>query len=392
MDNKAIISGVGHSRIGRRLNLNPLLLTIDAINMALADAGLTYEDIDGVCSWPGQVSNMPGLSPVSIWDLREALDLKLNWFSGGGEAPAQMASLIGASQAVSSGHAKHIICFRTLNETSAPVQAGKGSLAMGAGQQRVDGVYQWSVPFHAPSAAIWTALMARSYQEIYGLKREDLGMLAVTQRKHAMLNPLALMQKPLTLDEYMQSRQVAEPLCLFDCDVPLDGSIALIISCDEAAGDLRSKPIRIEASAGCLHSSSYWCQNPDLTHMAAHDVGKVIWTRTDYKPKDVDVAELYDGFSFFAFSWLEALGFCNKGEAAAFINKGVNIGLDGGLPLNTHGGQLSAGRMHGFGHLLEAVFQLRGEAGDRQVKGAKVAVVSNGGGPLGAAALLTNEL
>ena len=126
-----------------------------------------------------------------------------------------------------------------------------------------------------------------------------------------------------------------------------------------------------------------------MTTMAARDAGAQIWERTSLRPADVDVAELYDGFSFLTMTWLEALGFCGKGESGPFIENGTNIGLGGRLPLNTHGGQLSAGRLHGFGFLHEAVMQLRGECGDRQVANAEVAAVANGGGPIAGAMLLT---
>jgi acetyl-CoA acetyltransferase len=129
-----------------------------------------------------------------------------------------------------------------------------------------------------------------------------------------------------------------------------------------------------------------------MTTLAARDAGAQLWTRTDLKPADVDVAELYDGFSFLAMVWLEALGFCGKGESGPFVEGGHRIALDGELPLNTHGGQLSAGRLHGFGFIHEACLQLRGEAGDRQVGAAvEVAAVANGGGPIAGALLLTRE-
>jgi acetyl-CoA acetyltransferase len=128
-----------------------------------------------------------------------------------------------------------------------------------------------------------------------------------------------------------------------------------------------------------------------MTTMCARDAGAQMWTRTDLKPTDVDVAELYDGFSFLTMTWLEAMGFCGKGESGPFIEDGTRIALDGELPLNTHGGQLSAGRLHGFGFIHEAVVQLRGEAGERQVtkKQPEVAAIGNGGGPIGGCMLLS---
>ena len=159
---------------------------------------------------------------------------------------------------------------------------------------------------------------------------------------------------------------------------------------------LMGSPHESDAVGTALRGRPSWDQFDDMTTMAARDVGAQLWTRTDLTPADVDVAELYDGFSFLAMCWLEALGFCGRGESGPFVEGGARIALDGELPLNTHGGQLSAGRLHGFGFVHEAVLQLRGEAGDRQVRPARgrpveVAAVANGGGPVAGAMLLTRE-
>jgi acetyl-CoA acetyltransferase len=147
--------------------------------------------------------------------------------------------------------------------------------------------------------------------------------------------------------------------------------------------------VKFNAISGALAGRPSWDQFDDLTTMAARDAGAHLWTRTDLTPADVDVAELYDGFSFLTMTWLEALGFCGKGESGPFIEGGGRIALEGELPVNTHGGQLSAGRLHGFGFVHEACVQLRGDGGERQVPGAEVAVVANGGGPIAGAMLLT---
>jgi acetyl-CoA acetyltransferase len=193
----------------------------------------------------------------------------------------------------------------------------------------------------------------------------------------------------MTMDDYFAARMIASPLCLFDCDVPADGSTAVVISRADAAGDLRGPAVRIAAAGTALTGRPSWDQRPDLTTMAAHDAGKHMWSRTDLKPRDVDVAGLYDGFSILTVLWLEALGLAPRGEVGAFIEGGERIQLGGELPLNTGGGQLSAGRLHAFGHLREVVLQLRGEAAGRQVDGAEVGVVGAGGGPLAGCLLLT---
>ena len=213
----------------------------------------------------------------------------------------------------------------------------------------------------------------------HGTTKETLGWIALNQRANAALNPEAIYRDPLTMDDYLTARTITTPFGLLDCDVPCDASIAVIVSAADTAPDLASKPIRVEAVGTQIMEPLPWDQStsthePQVLGPASH-----LWTRTDLTPADVDIAQLYDGFSFNCLSWIEALGFCGIGEAKDFLDGGHNIARDGILPLNTHGGQLSHGRTHGMGLLREAIVQLRGDAGERQVAGAKVGVVSSGG-------------
>ena len=190
------------------------------------------------------------------------------------------------------------------------------------------------------------------------------------------------------MDDYLSARLVSTPLCLFDCDRYTDASTVLIVSAGTAIDEVTCTPIRIAAMAGSVERHS-WDQ---AEWMASYATGADLWKRTDYSPKDVDTVQLYDGFSFLAVSWLEALGFCDVGDGGRFIEGGRRIALDGELPMNTGGGQLSAGRLHGFGFALEAVTQLRGLGGARQIAGdPKVAIATSGGGPLATALLLTRD-
>jgi acetyl-CoA acetyltransferase len=256
----------------------------------------------------------------------------------------------------------------------------------------VGGTLQWSIPFRAYSAANWLAMNAHRHFHEYGTTPEQLAMIAVNARRNAGLNPKAVYRDPMTLDDYFACRMVTSPFRLYDCDAPVDGSTAVVVSAADHAADVDHPVARVEAVGTALRGRPSWDQFDDMTTMAARDAGAQLWSRTDLKPTDVDVAELYDGFSFLAMAWLEALGFCGKGESGSFVEGGHRIALDGEVPLNTHGGQLSAGRLHGFGFLHEACLQLRGEAGDRQVRtGVEVAAVANGGGPIAGALLLTRE-
>ena len=241
----------------------------------------------------------------------------------------------------------------------------------------------WRAPFGALSAANWIAMNATNHFHRYGTTRAALGAIAVNARRNAGLNPDAIYREPMTMDDYLGARMITSPFGLYDCDVPCDGSIALVVSAADVAPDLARPPVYVEAVGTQIIDRVSWDQGvlshePQTQGPAAH-----LWSRTSMRPADVDVAELYDGFTFNCLSWIEGLGFCGPGEAGDFLADPGRIALDGELPLNTFGGQLSAGRTHGYGYLHEAVVQLRGDGGDRQVAGARVAAVSTGGGTPG---------
>jgi acetyl-CoA acetyltransferase len=182
-------------------------------------------------------------------------------------------------------------------------------------------------------------------------------------------------------------------LCLFDCDVPADGSTAFIVSHRDFAPDAPREPIHVNAIGTALEGRPSWDQRPNMTVAVMKSAADAMWSRTDLKPGDVDTAQLYDGFSIITLLNLEALGFCGVGEAGSFLEDGTRIALDGELPLNTSGGQLSGGRLHGFGFLHEACVQLRGDGGERQVAGnPEVAAVANGGGPIAGTMLVTRGI
>jgi len=321
------------------------------------------------------------------------LRLKLNWFCGGPELPGQLGAVINACAAVATGLARHVLCFRTVWESTAQGSGRRAGIGTGgSGRFRASGFMQWTLPYGAASAAVWIAMMARRHFHEYGTTREQMAQIALNARRNAGLNPKAVYREPMDLDDYMAARMISEPFCLYDCDAPVDGSTAIIVSAVDAARDGRRPPLRVEAVGSALRGRPSWDQFDDLTTMALRDAASMMWERTDFSPADVHVAELYDGFSFIAMAWLEALGFCGKGESGPFIEDGRAIALDGEIPLNTHGGQLSAGRLHGFGFLHEAALQLWEEGGPRQVPGQpRVAVAAAGGGPLGGCLLLHRE-
>ena len=371
-EHRVAITGIGRSPFGRRLMRNPLSLTMEACLAAVADAGLTLDDIDGLSTYPGMAGM--GMSEGGVTAVEEALRLHPTWINGGGELPGPGGSVIAAMLAVSAGLCRHVLCFRTVWEST------HRQLGLDHPHGRVSGFMEGRASFGALSAANWIGMNANQYLRRYGATREMLGMIAVNGRANAALNPAAIYRDPMTMDDYLSARPITSPFGLFDCDVPCDGSVAVIVSAAETAADRPQPGIRVEAVGTQIQERVSWDQDtlthePQVLGQAAH-----LWTRTDLRPADVDLALLYDGFTFNAVSWLEALGFCDFGEAQDWMDGGKRISLTGELPVNPHGGQLSEGRTHGYGFIYEAVTQLRKQAGERQVARAKTAVVTSGGG------------
>jgi acetyl-CoA acetyltransferase len=389
----AIISGLGISRIGRRTGIPGLELTMEAARAAIEDAGLRPDDIDGIATFgdtlPAEVVDALGI---------QTTDVGVGFSTGGVLTPAMSAVV-----AVSERRVRHVLVYRTVQMLGGAMTGSTASpllapLANPPVEPRVPGTRRKLKPFedidelvaaHAYSAANWVAMHCRRHMELYGTTKEQLGWLALNSRRNAWLNPRAAYREPMTMDDYLSSRPVSTPFGLFDCDVPIDGSIALIVSHADYASDCPNPAVAVEAIGGA-YGSGGWFHRDDFPKMASAEAAAEMWSRTDLAPLDVDVAELYDGFTYLTFAWLEALGFCADGEAGPFVDGAARIALDGELPLNTYGGQLSAGRMHGYWLLHEACLQLRGQAGDRQVaRRPEVAVAAAGGGPIAACMLLT---
>jgi acetyl-CoA acetyltransferase len=386
----AIISGIGISRIGRKTGIAGLELTVESSAAAIADAGLSPHDIDGIATM--------GETPVP--DAASHLGIEHSWTGSPVGRWGLLSPVVNAFHAVGSGRARHVLVYRTVNMMGGSVLPAPGSTRK-APAERPPSSDQGPSPqeegpmadvprllaAHAYSAANWLALHARRHMHQYGTTKEQLGWLAINSRRNAALNPRATYRDPLSMEEYLSARTISDPFGLLDCDVPVDGSVAFVVSTLDAAVDC-DHPVRVEACGGALGVGG-WDQRADYPKMASTEAAAEMWGRTDLGPSDVDVAELYDGFTFLTIAWLEALGFCGDGEAGPFVEGAARIALDGELPLNTYGGQLSAGRMHGNWVLHEACLQLRGQAGDRQVPQHDVAVVSNGGGPIAGCVLLT---
>lgn len=370
LERRAIISGIGLSRTGRRVGRSGLELALDASTAAIADAGLTIEDIDGLSSMGQAIPD----------DVKESFGLRLQWVApqgGHGQgAGGHLRYVANAVMAVATGLCRHVLVYRSVSMLSGEFPDVTGDAA-------------WHIPFHDYSAASMVAMHARRHMYEYGTTREQLGAIAVTCRAHAVLNEQAALREPITLDDYLRARWIVEPFGLLDCDIPIDGAVALVVSAADHAVDCPNHPVRFEALACATYAKMSWDQRVDYVAMGTDDSAEQLWSRTDLTTADVDLVEVYDGFTYLALNWLEALGFCKRGEGGPFVEGGTRIRLGGELPMNTYGGQLSAGRLHGYWLLHEAVLQLQGRAGPRQVDGAEVAIAAAGGGPNTGCLLLT---
>ena len=379
------ITGIGSSAIGRVLHREPVDLAIEGCMAAMADAGLTRDDIDGITAFHIEGS-------ASVIQVIDAMGLKVNWFADVGYGPSQVTALFDGIMAVQTGRARHVLAFHSSCEGTVRQALGRGGTIPGAATaipERVSGPQEWWLPFGAPSAGNHIAMYAQRHFHEFGTTREQMAQIALVERANAGRNPEAIYRDPLTMDDYLSARMISEPFCLFDCDIPIDFCTAVVVSRADSTSGLRKPPISIEAMSTACHSRLSWDQFDDLSTMVLRDVGADLWRHTDLRPSDVDLAQVYDGFSFIAMAWLEALGFCGRGEIGPFIEGGTRISLDGELPVNTNGGQLSAGRKHGWGYLPEACIQLWGEGQARQVPNdPEVAVVGTGGGTFAGALLL----
>ncbi|BBX66057.1 hypothetical protein MSAS_52310 [Mycobacterium saskatchewanense] len=388
----AILSGIGISRIGRRTGIPGVELTMEAVRAAIADAGLHANDVDGIAT----------LGDTPAQDVNAELGIDAADCGAGFGTGGLLSPVMSACRAVAERRARHVVVYRTIQmlggtvlpkEKDAPAPPLARMFETPEGEPRpavgaMDDINEL-LAAHAYSAANWLALNCRRHMELYGTTKEQLGSVALNGRRNAALNPLAVYRDPMTMADYLAARPVSTPFGLLDCDVPIDGSIAVVVSNAEYAGDCPHRAVAVEAIGGS-DGAGGWFHRDDYPKMAMSDAAAQMWSRTDLTPADLDVAQLYDGFTFLTIAWLEALGICGDGESGPFVEGGTRIARDGQLPLNTYGGQLSAGRMHGYWALHEGCLQLRGEAGERQVsERPQVGVVSVGGGPVAGCMLLT---
>jgi uncharacterized OB-fold protein len=259
-EHRAVLSGIGRAGLGRRLMVDPLSLTVDACLQAVADAGLRLEDIDGLSTYPG--GGVGGMSEGGVTAVEEALRLRPTWFNGGGDIPGPGGAVIAAMLAVAAGLCRHVLCFRTVWEST------YAALGLGAGGRggRVAGSFgEWRFPFGAMSAAHWIGMNANQYLHRYGATREVLGWIALNGRANAARNPAAIYRDPMTMDDYLSARPITSPFGLYDCDVPCDASIAVVVSDASVGPDLPKPAVRVEAVGTQILERVSWDQDT-VTH------------------------------------------------------------------------------------------------------------------------------
>jgi acetyl-CoA acetyltransferase len=356
---RAAIVGIGQTAFSKHLGITEAEVACRAVHAALEDAGLVPTDVDGLCLYD--------IESNGVADVAAMLGLRgVRYFSthshGGGSYCAVVAS---AAAAVAAGHATTVLAFRARNRGR---QSGFGKGMMDGGRPwekvapRIDGMYQWQVPFGVAAPAHEMALIARRHMLDYGTTEDHFGEVACAIRSHAVTNPNALMREPMTLDDHHASRWIAEPLRLLDCCIETDGGAAIVLTSPERARDLRQRPATVLAATQCLgpahHHPHDWFGYDRRRWMTA--AAHRLWDAAGVRPADVDAAMLYDHFTPMVLLALEDWGFCGEGESGAFVEGGTLRGPTGRLPVNTHGGQLSEAFIHGFNNWNEAVRQLRG--------------------------------
>lgn len=377
-DNAAIV-GVGHTRCAKDLGMTAIDFTVETCLEALADAGVAVEEVDGIAGMAG-----PG-ADVSELAVMEALAIDgLSFYGGtlgGGVGPSVVAN---AALAVAGGVCETALAFLTM---TAP-RPGHGTYNyMGGGG--ATGVSAFTVPYGLGVFVQYFAPWYQRRRQVDGVTDEQMGAYVVAMRDNASRNPHAALGTPITMQDYVQSRFIAEPLRLFDCDMPVDVCGAVVVTTAERAKDLRHPPVYVSAvttGTGPRPDMVFW---HDYDEMAFRWSAKRLWKNAGLGPDDMDFAMLYDGFAPLVLYGLQDYGFVGKGEAGQFLGSGEHL-AGGSLPLNPHGGNNSEGRSWAIGHVCEATLQLQGRAGARQLPDVHATMINGGAITLSGAMVLHN--
>lgn len=361
---KCAIVGVGKTKQGKMPGVSSLQLSVEAFKRAIDDAGLKKSDIDGLLTMPGTSSPEASLNYLRVG---EALGIDPAYTGsmtmGGGTAGAlvQMAVM-----AIEAGHATTVAC---VFGDAAKTGGSRFNRAAGWGDS-------WGI-WGMYGAAANSAIAASRHMALYGTTSRQLGEVAVACRKHASMNPDAVMRDPITIEDHQASRWIVEPFHLLDCCLISDGGVCIIVTSKERAKDLAKPVVSISGMGQAYTTRNLEREDWWYVPHQKEALGRA-YKMAGVGPKDIDVAQLYDNFTMSVLLWLEHAGFCGVGEAGSFV-EGGRIQLGGELPVNTAGGNLSESYMEGWLHIVEGVRQMRGECDARQVKDAEVCLVTGRG-------------
>ena len=374
---KAAVVGIGETEYSKHSGRTELALACEAIKKAVDDAGLAVSDIDGLVRF-----DMDTVDDVA---LTSHLGLKnLRWMSQTGYGgTGGNAVIVHAAAAITAGLADTVVCYRALNERSGQ-RYGRASTWM---SEQVGGFDQFEMPWGLLTPAMRFGLFARRHMIEYGTTSRQFGEVAVALRRHASMNPRAMMRTPITLDDHQNSRLIADPLRLLDCCIESDGACAVIVTRADRARDLRHPPALVMGAAqGSGTKAVGIVFRENLASSEAVHTAADVYRSAGIGPSDVDCVMVYDHFTPFVIFALEAYGFCAPGEGGAFV-EGNRIHFDGELPVNTHGGNHSEAYIHGLPHVIEAVRQLRGTS-TAQVPSCEVVLSCSAVAQLSAAVIL----
>lgn len=372
----AAIAGIGATEFSKDSGRSELQLACEAVRDALTDAGIAPSEVDGMVTYTMETNpEIEVARNLGMGDL--TLFSRIHY---GGGAPA--ATVLQAAMAVATGVADVVVCYRAFNERSGR-RFGAGVQDQAVAPTAESAQFAWYAPYGLLTPAQWVAMAARRYMHAYGATSEDFGRVAVADRKHAATNPKAWFHgKPITLEDHQNSRWIAEPLHLLDCCQETDGGQALVVVSTERARDLPRPPAVIRSVAQGATTSTHMMTSyysDDITGLPEMGlVARQLWADSGLGPADIQTAVIYDHFTPYVLTQLEEFGFCGRGEAKDFLRDG-NIELGGGLPINTHGGQLGEAYLHGMNGIAEGVRQVRGTSVN-QVDGVDHVLVTGGTG------------